>query len=402
MMKKWRWILLLVFAFVMGFVFSLLMYQGYWYRFVDGLKTLSWYEYPIWLVLTFMITLTFHELGHLVCMVVQGIKIRALYLYMILIYRTEKGWRIKLKPKLWFLLGGFVVPDLGVIEDDETYKTIVDKFAKSLQAGPRVTIGFLCVSIIAFILAIAFDWNSGFTGILSLLMFYTIILSSLYIKSFKLSNASFYGDFVAYKKMKDDIIFQLVEISQYRSFSLIESKETDLYLFNQIKKIMKNSELKSSLFNQVLIIGYIEGVCYNGYEDDQDIQMKLMRYPLHPHYRSEQGITLLYDIALYYYHLGLVEKSYQLIDEIKKKANQKIDEKMRTYLELKHQHILHIADHSEFLSQKDNFVFRLSGLFEDLVDLSEMTKLMHEKRPFQPWFTEVHLFDEDKQKSDSN
>ena len=402
MMKKWRWLLLLLFAFVIGFIFSLLVYNGYWYRFVDGLKTLSWYDFPLWLFLTFMITLTIHELGHLITMIIQGVKIRALYLYMILIYRTSKGWRIKLKPKLWYLLGGFVVPDLGVIEDDDMYQNIVTKFAQSLCAGPIVTIIFLLVSIVTFLMSITFGWNESLVGILSLFTGYTIILSSLYIKSFKLSNASFYGDFVAYKKMREDVLFQLVEISQYRSFSLIESKETDLYLFNQTKKIMKEHELRSSLFYQVLIIGYIEGVCYNGYEDDEQIRMKLMRYPLQPHYRNEQGITLLYDLALYYYHLGFVEKSYQLMEEIKKKANPKIDEKMRTYLELKHKHILHLSDQSEFLSHADNYVIRMSGLFEDLVDMDEMTRLMHEKRPFQTWLTEVQLNEDEKQKSDSN
>lgn len=398
MLKKWRWLLLLVFAFVIGFLFSLLVYNGYWYRFVDGLKTLSWYDFPLILILTFMVTLTIHELGHLISMVLQGVKIRALYLYMILIYRTKKGWRVKLKPKLWFLLGGFVVPDLGVIEDDDTYQKIVTKFAKSLQAGPRVTIVFLCVTIIAFLMSIAFNWHEAFIGFLSLFTAYTIILSSLYIKSFKLSNNSFYGDFVAYKKMNSDVMFQLVEISQYRSFSLIESKETDKFLFEKTKEIIKNHELRSSLFHQVIIIAYIEGVCYNAFDDDEEIRMKIMRYPLQPHYRNEQGITLLYDIALYYYHLGMVEKSYQLIDDIKKKANVKIDEKMRTYLEKKHHHILNISDQEEFLSHSENYIFRMSGLFEDLVDMNEMTRLMHEKRPFQPWFSDVK-FDEDNKKA---
>lgn len=169
MMKKWRWLLLLLFAFVIGFIFSLLVYNGYWYRFVDGLKTLSWYDFPLWLFLTFMITLTIHELGHLITMVIQGVKIRALYLYMVLIYRTPKGWRIKLKPKLWYLLGGFVVPDLGVIEDDDTYQNIVTKFAQSLRAGPIVTIIFLLVSIVTFLMSITFGWNESLVGILSYL-----------------------------------------------------------------------------------------------------------------------------------------------------------------------------------------------------------------------------------------
>ncbi|MFA5526449.1 MAG: site-2 protease family protein, partial [Acholeplasmataceae bacterium] len=122
MLKRFRWLLWLAFAFVLGFIFSFLVYNGYWYRLIDGLKTLRWYHFFMWLILTFLITLIIHELGHLFAFVFQGVKIRALYLYMLIVYKTKKGWRIKLKPKLWFLLGGFVVPDLDDIVSDENYE----------------------------------------------------------------------------------------------------------------------------------------------------------------------------------------------------------------------------------------------------------------------------------------
>ena len=402
-MKKTRWIILLIFAFIIGFLFSFLVYNGYWYRFINGIKTLAWYEYILLIILTFLITLTVHELGHLFSMVFQGVRIRALYLYMVMFYKTKKGWRIKLKPRFWYLVGGFVVPDLGIIKDDESYQKLVTRFANSLKAGPIVTIAFLGLTNLMFLLSIAFNWNSNLIGILSLLNFYTIILSSLYIKSFKLSNASFYGDFIAYKKMKEDKLFQIIEINQYRSFSLVESNETDQYLFNLTQKMMKESELKTTLFYQMLIISYIEGVCYHNYKDDEEIKAKLLRYPLGSHFRNEQGITLLYELALYFYHLGLVEKSYKLIEDIKKKANPKIDEKMRIYLEKKYTHILHIEDYEDYLNTEKNYSFGLAGLFEDLIDMDEMTKEMHAKRPFQPWFTEVHMIQEEENKrSDSN
>ncbi|HRX45316.1 MAG TPA: hypothetical protein P5091_04675, partial [Acholeplasmataceae bacterium] len=44
-------------SFGIGFLFSYLVYLGYWYRFVDGIKSLSWYDYPLWFFLTFYITL---------------------------------------------------------------------------------------------------------------------------------------------------------------------------------------------------------------------------------------------------------------------------------------------------------------------------------------------------------
>ena len=396
MLKRFRWLLWLAFAFVLGFIFSFLVYNGYWYRLIDGLKTLRWYHFFMWLILTFLITLIIHELGHLFAFVFQGVKIRALYLYMLIVYKTKKGWRIKLKPKLWFLLGGFVVPDLDDIVSDENYESLVAKFSRSLITAPIVTIILLILTILLFLLSIVIGFGSSFIGQLTLFTFYTILLSSLYIKSFKLSNQSFYGDFVAHQKMKSDPVFQIVQISQYTMFSLNPSKETENYLFQKVKSVILNEKLKSTLFHQVILINYIEDVCFQGFEDDPLIREKIMNYPLGSLYHSEQGITLLYDIAIYYYHLGWVEKSYQLINKIKTKSSQKIDQKMRDYLEKKHLHILHIAYDDAYLSNKAHYVFRMSSLFEDLIDFDEMMKSMHQPLPFRVWESPVNFDDENK------
>ena len=49
--------------------------------------------------------------------------------------------------------------------------------------------------------------------------------------------------------MQDDPIFQIVEINQYQGFSLIESSETEKYLFDKTKQILKETELKVTLFS---------------------------------------------------------------------------------------------------------------------------------------------------------
>ncbi len=399
MLKKLSWVKLLIFAFLLGFVFSFLMYQGYWYPFVDGIKTIPWWAYPLWVILTFWITLTIHELGHLLAFVFQGVKIRGLYLHMISIYRSPKGWRMKFKYKLWFLLGGFVVPDLGVIADDQTYEKKVKQFSTSLIVAPIVSIVFLSLTIVTFLVLNLVGVDPHLLGRFTLFTVYTILLSILYIRSFNISNASFYGDFVAYKKMKEDPVFQLTQLAQYTMFSLHPSNETDLYMFNRMKTMIQTINLKSSLFYQLLILNYIEGILYHGYEDDLIVREKLLHYPSQPHYHSEQGLTLLYDLASYHYFIGHVEKAYHLIELIKKKASQKIDEAMRLYLEKKHLHILHIAYDQPFLDDPKHYVYRHSGLFDDILDLNQIMKSMHEPLPFQPWMTPVNL-DKEEQKSD--
>ena len=52
-----------------------------------------------------------------------------------------------------------------------------------------------------------FSSNYTWVGFITVFNFYTILLSSLYIYTFSLSNQLFYGDFVAYKKMKAESLF---------------------------------------------------------------------------------------------------------------------------------------------------------------------------------------------------
>lgn len=402
MAKKYRLLFILILPFLIGFLYSFLVTWGYWKTFRDGLSTVSLFFYPLSFFITFFITLTIHELGHLVTFVIQGVKIRALYLHMLVFVRTKKGWTIKLKPKLWALMGGFVIPDLGEMEDDVTYQKNLVAFRKSLIVAPYVTIIFLVLTMFIFLLSILLNWPSLFIGLYSPFTLFTILLSFFYIKSFKLSNSWFYGDFVAYKKMQEDEIFQLVQLSQYRMFSLTESKETDHYLFQRFVKVMLEKDLKSTMFHQLLILNYIEAVCYNEHEDNLAVREKLLHYSFSPHYHSEQGVMLLYDLAVYYYHLGMVEKSYHLIEQIKKRASTKIDEKSLLYLRKKHEHILHIAYDEPFLNQKEHIRVRNSVLYEDLVDFEKMMQEMHEPLPFQVWETRVDLTKEEdnKQKSD--
>lgn len=394
----YRFLLLLVFAFLIGFILSYLIYFGYWYRLINGLKTRSWYDYPLWFVLTFFITLIIHELGHLVTFVLQGVKIRALYLHMLIIYHTKNGWKIAFRPKHWFLIGGFVVPDLGEVTDDDRYQKLVQKFSKSLIAAPIVTIVFMGLTILLFLISILIPMNTSMIGFITLFNFYTVIFSLLYIRSFKMSNRSFYGDFVAYKKMKEDVLFQLVQILQYIQFSLHAAEQTKTYLFNKTKTYLIEHDFSTTLFEQALLMNYMESVCFHGFEDDEKVKEKILKLKLNALYRSENGILVLYDIASYYYHLGDVAKSYHLLNEIKLKASKKIDEKLKIYLQYQFEHLLNMTNHEAYLNQEDHHVFSMADLFEVLIEDKDEPKPL----PFQVWESPVTFELNEEQKSDSN
>lgn len=249
-MKKFKFIYWLLFAFFVGVIYSLLVYQGIWSKWGSGLKTVPFYMYIVWLLLTFYTSLTIHELGHLISFVVQGVKIRALYLTIFIFYKTEKGWRFRVNWKLWVLLGGLVVPDLGVIDRDEAFQKMKKKFSIALITAPIVTIVLWALVFTIFILTLILSSNLAFIGAMTVITLYLTLLTLLYVHTFRLSNPLFYGDFVAYKKMKEDPVFQTAQIAQYTIFSLEPSKETDQYFFYQAEALIK----KTSMHRNMLII----------------------------------------------------------------------------------------------------------------------------------------------------
>ncbi len=380
----------LAFAFLLGYLFSFIMYQGYWYLVIDGLKMIPWYSWILGFFIVFIFTLLIHELGHLIAFLVQGVKIRALYLFIFVFYHSKKGWKFKIQPKLWYLIGGFVVPDLPKVDDESTYQKLVIKFSKALITAPIVTIAFMILIDLTFLLSTYVRASSLFLGWLFISALFTSLISLVYIKTFSLSNKSFYGDFVAYKKIKQDLVFQVIQIVQYQQFSLSEDTTTNPFLYQKLSSIIEQTELNTSLFHQILLMQYIEYVVYEHMPSMDSITEKLDKYPKNHLYRTLEGLSLLYDFAAYQYTLGHVEKAYQIIDMNAKKASQKIDVKQRNYLDLKFKHILNLSYHEEELDQ-EHIALGKEELFEAILDLHKLQKESHQPLPFQQWLCEVNL-----------
>ena len=155
-MKKRRWIYLPIIVFLIGCIYTILIYNGIWFKLTSGLKSLSLIGYLLWFIFAFYFTLTLHELGHFLAFYFQKVKLRAIYLTIFVFYKNEKGWHFTIKPKLWILFGGLVVPDLGEIRNEEEYKSLSSKFSKSLIAAPIVTISLLVITLITFVLLMLF------------------------------------------------------------------------------------------------------------------------------------------------------------------------------------------------------------------------------------------------------
>lgn len=401
-MKKTRWLQFLIFSFFVGVIFTLLVYVGIWQKFILGLATISWWEWILYLIVTFYVTLTLHELGHFIAFYLQKIKLRALYLTMFVFHKTKKGWRFTIKPKLWVLFGGLVVPDIDPIEDEKTYIDVSNKFANSLLAAPIVTISFLVFSNIVFVLSMIFSSNYTWVGFITVFNFYTILLSSLYIYTFSLSNQLFYGDFVAYKKMKEEQVFRFVQINQYLSFGLNDKNEFIPFMWEKSKTLIKENQIQHTMTHTMLLMTYLEGIIYEGQTIDLDIDAKIKNISVSIFARSEHGLMTLYDICLYHYIQGHVSEAYELLDKIMDKQAKSISEKVKTYFAIKAKHVMNIVYDEPFLNNKENYPADQSWIFAPIMDIYKDMDILHKPLHFQTYETIVHLekIDEEIKKSE--
>lgn len=386
-----------------GFIMAFSVYQGYTQKIASGLREYAFFGVFFLFILVFYVTLTLHELGHFLAFYVQGIKLRAIYLTMFVFHKTKTGWRFTIRPRLWILFGGLVVPDLEPITDEETYHKTVNRFSKALLAAPIVTIVFAVLILIIFMAMLVFSVDPFWIGTMVYVTLFTVLLSGLYTYTFFLSNNVFFGDFIAYRKMKEDSLFQLIEINQYMMFSLHEQDEGQDFLFSKIKAELSETKLDASVFHALLINLYLEGVIYGGQEHDEAIDRKILNQSIRPYMRNEQGIETAHALACYHYFKKNPAKAYELLDLIREKSGKHIPEKLKDYLIRRSEHIMNLKDHASFLSNRENVHIGHFWIFESLIDPYEQLKELHEPLPLIEYASPIDYIyvDLEEEKSDS-
>ncbi len=388
-MKKYAWLIYIVSCFIIGFVFTYLVYIGLWARLIDGFRDVPIWLYFIGAIFVFYMTLTLHEFGHIIAFKVQGIHIRALYLTIFVFYKDEKGWHFTIRPKLWILFGGLVVPDLPQVKNDKDMKYVSTAFSKSLMTAPIVTISVMGLMILVFFIVWLFGSGSFGFGLLTISMIYTVILSSIYIYTFKLNTKNIYGDLVAYRKMKEDPFFQFTEIYQYQSFSLSVDRENKYFYEKACQLLTDVPRFKHDIFIIVTIMAYLEGVIHLQQPISADIDAKLSKLPINQFTKSVEGLTLVYELAEYYYCRGLVEKAYHLVNQAKHHAGKHVPMALKNYMLKRAEHVMHITYHDDFLADKKNIYIGQAWLFEPISDPYDDLIKQHEKLPFQVYVCEM-------------
>lgn len=393
-MKNKKIIYFILICFIAGLLVTSLAFNGQLAVISKGLSLIKWWMYPLIIILAFYLTLAIHELTHFMSFKMNGTKLRAIYLTIFIFYKTDKGWRFKIDPRLWILFGGLVVPDLDEIKNEEDYFKITTAFKKSLIAAPMATIIYLVLTILTCLLSLMFVETPIVIGFY---LIYTIIvglLSFVYIKSFSVSTSRIFGDFVAYKKISTHPWFQLAQFIQYQSLSL-ENNQYNPYLFERATELLKTRKYINQLFHFMILNYYLEGV--NDYKMTHDQALdKLFRHLKFESFKKDEiGLLTLYEFSIFLYDQGEVERSYQLYIKAKSYAYKEIDDRLITYLYKRYEHITHLNDHETYLNQKENMYTELNWIFDHLIDPYKSFALKNKKRHYHPYVCKID-FEEKK------
>lgn len=371
--KRIKIVTYLLFSFMVGFLVAFFIYNQTFPKLADSFKIIPWWGYLGLIFLTFLLTLSIHELTHALVFRIKGVRIKAIYLFIFKFIKKNKLFIPSIDFRLAILGGGLVVPDLDPITNQEEYDKISKIFSKSLIAAPIATIVFMVMMIIADFFLILFVNNLYLLGIFTVVTIITIIFSLLYIAASKASTDQIAGDFVAYKRILNDELFRLNAISSYLIFndkSAIASKE---FMNNKRLNYLLRNNQSYNAFNQVLLIDYLSEVIFEDEDVNNLIEKRVLYLNMERLAKTSNGLELGYLIIFRKYQLGLIQDAYQDKNVLENASKEtKIPTKELIYKEKKANHLLNIKDESEFLNNYKNIYQGLNFIYKGLIDFKEI------------------------------
>ncbi|VEU80472.1 site-2 protease family protein [Haploplasma axanthum] len=392
-MKKLKTIFIVIItAAITGFMMSVLKHNGLWFKIISGFKSIPIYGYILLIPAFVFIAILIHELGHLISFVLNGIKIRALYVVVFVIKKDfNNKWKFEIHPKNIKLFGGLVVPNLSPIHNDQKYEETKIKFSKALIAGPNTSIGYLIFSVISF-LTLWFFTNSYFwIGFLNLNLIVTALMTILIIVSSKLNTDELYGDYVAHEKFLKDDTFVLTQIIQYRGFSLIEPDQDDEYLYSKIEKHYLNKYPGYNIFDISLVSNYLNMYDFSNEENILDV---IKKYNVSYLASSKHGLELAYEIAAFYYKIKDVAKAYELFKIVSDTNNTYVEKLKKDFLNKQYEHLLNIKDNINYLESNKEVIYTDIELLLPIINKEKMFEEVIETLPFAQYSCTVEFKEE--------
>ncbi|CCV65578.1 predicted peptidase (M50) [Paracholeplasma brassicae] len=347
-MKKYKLIIFLAFCFILGIFSVPLFNSGYLSTLFGSFFKLPFYYHIMLLVGMFFLTLSLHEFTHLFAFLFRGIKSKAIFLLCFVFYKSERGWRLSYNPSLFLLGGGLVIPDVGLILNEDDEKRYQRAFAFSLIAAPVMTV---VSSLLLFILTIFFFYEEPWVVVSNT---YVLLFSSLYTYASTFETQTIYGDFKAYKHVKTDPDFALLILSEYTS-------ELSAYHVSLLEDYLDSKPLYGQTFHTLTFFQLLlEHHVFNNNTFDEKIFKRATHFQTHKHaYKrliTKQTHLELASLLIYYFDKCHLQKERDQLYFWYKDAlsDSKIKEPVKTYLEKQIAHLIKESDESTFLNEKEN------------------------------------------------
>ncbi|MDE5413233.1 M50 family metallopeptidase [Alkalihalobacterium chitinilyticum] len=338
---------------------------------------------------TYFMAVAFHEFGHAYSFSRNGVKVRAVIVMFLFFIKENGRWKVKFRPNKLTAIGGIAIPDIRAIKDQADLEQTQRAYARAIIAGPVSSImlwaGVTVLSVLLFFTAAnAALISTTFTVMISLTIITLFLLATSFIK-----NEYAVGDFPAYKLAKNDRFFIAMQLYQYALFSTEhervrnENQYLRTVLLDELEKKLQERDNHIYTLGLVdhFIIEYLTGrieqmpsviVDYVDYlQEDEERLAKIKA--------NDFGLSIYFHILRYMYTKEETkQKALNLYENLKSEL--KPNTPMRKYLLKQADHAFGLADHSEFLQNKENICIspahdiwkNFEGYFVDELTLNQL------------------------------
>lgn len=252
-------------------------------------------------VIAIFLSVFFHEIGHAFAFLIQGIRIRAIFIFFLGII-FHKRWRLVVDKTMLILFGGIVIPNMMRIDDDAMFLEVSKKFRISLLAAPIVSYVWLIIIIIVTVLVSHL--------FLLYLMFWVLTITLMFTRSFFIHKGMVLGDFVAFKYLKthpEYVIILLLQLGKQQQYDLSTAK----YLYHKAEVYLNTVTSITSRSNYLLLQYVCDGYRL-GYLKKQDMVPKwVLKASMKRHIPKAFLMmmpTLIYTLIYY----GKIHAAYKL------------------------------------------------------------------------------------------
>ncbi|GGM24114.1 hypothetical protein GCM10011351_07340 [Paraliobacillus quinghaiensis] len=316
------------------------------------------------IICTYLLAVSFHELGHAYSFSRNGINMRAVLIIFFLFIKEKGRWQIRFRPNNVTALGGIAVPDLEPVRNESELIKMQSGYAKALIAGPIASVILWCIVTLSSILIILNTSNVTLSSVL-----FTVIISLTFITLFFLvtsliKNEIVIGDFPAYKLAKKNRFFVAMQVYQYALFSSKHEQVTNEnshflrnFLINGLQEKLgkQDTHIYTIALVDNFITEYFSGRLNELPQVVWDYADFLWRNPeeLSKLKKSEVALSIYFHLLrLMYTKEDSKEKALELYMNLKEEVKPKTP--MRKYLFKQTDHAFGIADNSDFLLNKEN------------------------------------------------